>query len=148
LDLSSVPANFQSAFTGAAAKWGSVITGDLEDIPVDAATRKDSTCTNLPSVIDDVFICAFLTAIDGPQGVLGSAGPEFARFGKTVTPSIGYMEFDTADAERLAAAGQFGTVVVSYILSTCVVKRSQHSLALTIALLLYLDMSYLNCIAT
>jgi hypothetical protein len=40
-----------------------------------------SKCLNIPSIIDGVFICATIEPIDGPSGILGSAGPEFARDG-------------------------------------------------------------------
>lgn len=110
LDLSQVPPGSRDAFVSAADRWTEVITGNLE--PVTGTTT--SSCGNLvPPVVDDLFICATVEPIDGKGGVLGSAGPEFARFVPTTIPYIGAMRFDSADIEDLEADGSFGSVIVS-----------------------------------
>jgi hypothetical protein len=79
----------KNAFKAAADRWASVIVGDLPSVRVDG------------EVIDDVVILAQGTAIDGPGGILGQAGPTHIRpaaAGKTkFLPVKGIMSFDTAD---------------------------------------------------
>jgi hypothetical protein len=99
----------------AAARWSEIIVGDLPDKAVaNPATISDS-CNNVPDNIDDVYICASITVIDGVGGVLGQAGPEVGRFGSTIQTLIGFMEFDVADVDALVAAGTFAGVIVSHI---------------------------------
>ena len=74
----------QAAFTTAAARWARIITADVPSVVVDGET------------IDDIVIDASGTAIDGPQGILGQAGPTQLRPGSFL-PAAGVMEFDTAD---------------------------------------------------
>lgn len=137
LDLSEVPEAMRDVFTAAAGRWSQVVVGDLE--PVEGTTT--SSCGNLvPAEIDDLFICATVEEIDGVDGVLGSAGPEFgttyylrvrvgvfhlilrirvcylhiaARFTPTTIPYVGAMRFDLADIEDLKADGSLSGVIVS-----------------------------------
>jgi hypothetical protein len=79
----------KNAFKAAADRWASVIVGDLPSVAVDG------------EVIDDLLILAQGTAIDGPRGILGQAGPTHIRpasAGKfKFLPVKGIMSFDTAD---------------------------------------------------
>jgi hypothetical protein len=90
-------ASQQAIFTAAAARWESVITGELPDV-------------NSGGLIDDVRINASGTAIDGAGGILGSAGPSGFRSG-TSLPYAGSMNFDTADLASLEAAGRLNDVI-------------------------------------
>jgi hypothetical protein len=115
LDLEDVPAAFQGAFDVAATRWEEIITGDLADFTVTDDVRTNSQCTRLPECpIDDLFICATIEPIDGVGDVLGSAGPEYARMvGTLMVPTIGNMQFDSADVANLVADGSFEGIIVS-----------------------------------
>lgn len=101
----------QAAFTNAAAKWESVIFGDVPDIQV---TIPPNAClTGQPGmneIVDDVVIFAAIDSIDGPGKILGQAGPCFVRTFKHL-PVVGIMQFDSADVATLIAGGSFGLVI-------------------------------------
>lgn len=88
----------QAAFTTAAARWGRIITADVPSVVVAGET------------IDDIVIDASGTAIDGPQGILGQAGPTQLRPGSFL-PAAGVMEFDTADLTAMEADGSLVNVI-------------------------------------
>ena len=88
----------QAAFTTAAARWERIITADVPSVVVDGET------------IDDIVIDASGTAIDGPQGILGQAGPTQLRPGSFL-PAAGIMEFDTADLSAMQADGSLVNVI-------------------------------------
>ena len=88
----------QAAFTTAAARWARIITADVPSVVVDGET------------IDDIVIDASGTAIDGPQGILGQAGPTQLRPGSFL-PAAGVMEFDTADLSAMEADGSLVNVI-------------------------------------
>jgi hypothetical protein len=89
------------AFAQAEVRWEGLITGDLPDVPVNAAA---GTCGGgspaLSETVDDLLILANLSPIDGPGAVLGSAGPCFIRV-PGFLPIVGQMRFDTDDLEFL-----------------------------------------------
>lgn len=94
---SGLTASQQAVFTSAAAKWQSIILGDLVDV----------------GVIDDVRITASGIAIDGVNGILGQAGPTgFRNAANDFIPYQGIMQFDTADLASLESAGQLQNVIV------------------------------------
>jgi subtilisin-like proprotein convertase family protein len=88
----------QAAFTSAAARWARIITADVPSVVVNGET------------IDDIVIDASGTAIDGPQGILGQAGPTQLRPGSFL-PAAGVMEFDTADLSAMEADGSLVNVI-------------------------------------
>jgi Leishmanolysin/Bacterial Ig-like domain (group 1) len=98
----------QAAFTAAAAKWESLIYGDVPDVVL----NRTSVCgvTSTVNTVDDILIFAILDSIDGPGKILGQAGPCMVRSGGGV-PLVGTMVFDTADVAALEASGQFGLVI-------------------------------------
>lgn len=96
LDLKSMPEAYHSFFQGAAMRWSEVIIGELETVTIEEE-REDTSCRALPDEIDNVFICSELEEIDGIDGVLGYAGPEYIRETDGL-PYIGAMFFDVADA--------------------------------------------------
>jgi len=61
--------------------------------------------------VDDVRIFARIDSIDGPGGVLGSAGPCFIRLPEGLTV-LGQMTFDSADVAALNAAGSLNSVIL------------------------------------
>lgn len=101
----------QAAFTNAAAKWESIIFGDVPDIQV---TIAPNTCLQgqpgVNEIVDDVVIFAAIDSIDGPGKILGQAGPCFVRTFKHL-PVVGVMQFDSADVANLIAGGSFGLVI-------------------------------------
>ncbi len=91
----SLTASQQATFTAAEAFWEASITGYIGAITVAS-----------------VSIAATAPAIDGPGGILGSAGPTFVSIQSgLVLPTAGTMMFDTADVGILEAAGTLGEVI-------------------------------------
>jgi hypothetical protein len=93
----------KNAFKVAADRWASVIVGDLPSVRVDG------------EVVDDLLILAQGTAIDGPRGILGQAGPTHIRpasAGKSkFLPVKGIMSFDTADLKAMQKDGTLKDVI-------------------------------------
>lgn len=84
----------------------------------DAATRWDGLLdTSFPALETPVGILAGLriearvAALDGPEGVLGQAGPTLLR-PEDERPVAGIMEFDSADLDRLEAEGALADVIL------------------------------------
>lgn len=101
----------QAAFTSAAAKWESIIFGDVPDIQVTIAPGSCGTGSpGLNEIVDDIVIFAIIDSIDGPGKILGQAGPCFVRKFKNF-PVVGVMQFDSADVATLIAGGSFGLVI-------------------------------------
>lgn len=112
--ITTMTPNEQAAFTVAAAKWESVIFGDVPDIPITPVNLPAKSCgTGSPAlneIVDDVVIFAIIDSIDGRGKILGSAGPCIVRQVKHL-PIVGVMQFDSADVADLIAAGSFGLVI-------------------------------------
>ncbi len=89
----------QAAFTTAAERWSRVITADVPSVIVEGET------------VDDIVIDADGMAIDGPQGILGQAGPTQLRPGSFL-PAAGMMSFDSADLAMMEADGSLVSVIV------------------------------------
>jgi hypothetical protein len=89
----------EESFHAAAKRWSRVIVGDMPAVRVG---NED---------IDDVVIYAQGIRIDGPEGILGRAGPVRLRYGTNI-PAVGRMEFDTADLARMEADGSLQAVIV------------------------------------
>ena len=102
----------RDAVAAAQARWESLILGDLENVRLRAA---EGTCgSDSPAVddlIDDVVIFVMLEPIDGPGGVLGSAGPCYIRNANALTV-LGAMRFDSADLGELEAEGLLEAVIL------------------------------------
>jgi LysM repeat protein len=113
---SSPTASQRAAFDGAAGRLRAVITADLPSVFV---TLPAGSCgSNSPSIseaIDDVLILVTLEPIDGPGGVLGSAGPCVIRSAGGL-PLLGRMRFDTADLNQLESDGRLGQVILHEML--------------------------------
>lgn len=93
----------KNAFKAAADRWTRVIVGDLPSVQVDG------------EVIDDLLILAQGSAIDGPGGILGQAGPTHLRpasAGRAAfIPAKGMMAFDTADLRKMEQNGTLKDVI-------------------------------------
>jgi hypothetical protein len=87
----------QTVFINAAAKWESIIRGELPDV----------------GGVDDVSIDADGVFIDGAGNILGQAGPTAIRnAANKFVPYRGMMEFDSADLSSMEADGSLVNVIV------------------------------------
>ncbi len=100
----------RAAFNSAVERWQRVILGDLplEPGPIPAT---GSLCEAVNEDVDDLVIFVRLETIDGPGGVLGSAGPCWVRDQGFLT-IVGGMRFDIADLATLEANGQLQSVML------------------------------------
>lgn len=90
----------QTAFTHAADYFVTVITADLPGS--DGLYRG--------KLIDDLYITAEVTTIDGTSGILGQAGPN-AIWTQTQLTAAGQMKFDVADAIDFYNRGLWDDIV-------------------------------------
>jgi hypothetical protein len=100
---SGFTASQRAIFEQAAAKWESIIVGDLPN------------ATYGGTIVDDLMINASSSAIDGVGGTLGQAGYDRARTSGTQLPYHGSMEFDSADMASMEANGTLLNVIVHEI---------------------------------
>ena len=101
-------------FETAAAKWQSIIVGDVPDATGVIPARSCGSGIPTPSFrggLDDALIDVLLQPIDGPGAVLGSAGPCLARSEDLLT-LYGVMFFDTDDLAFLQENDVLDEVVV------------------------------------
>lgn len=101
----------RAAFAAAEARWEQLIIGDTTDVDLSDAPATRSTC-GIPSRfenIDDILIEVNLGPIDGPGGILGSAGPRCLVSG---LPFSGVMNFDSADIARMVSEGTLEAVIL------------------------------------
>jgi hypothetical protein len=109
------PAEADAAFTAAVERVRAMVIGDLPDILV-TTSNLASTCgisypqVPLNEVVDDVLIYAAVASIDGPGGILASAGPCILRIGGR-SSVLGLMRFDGDDLPGLIARGQLADIV-------------------------------------
>ncbi len=93
----------KQAFKSAAARWTTVIVGDLPPVTVDGEH------------IDDVLIVARGASIDGQGKILGQAGPTHLRPASAARgaflPARGEMTFDSADLQSMAEDGTLDDVI-------------------------------------
>lgn len=109
--LTPMTASQQAAFTSAATRWETLIYGDVPDVPLSfGAGRCGSNSPKVNETVDDVIIFASIDSIDGPDGILGQAGPCVVRSGSQF-PVLGVMEFDVADVAWMESEGQFDLVI-------------------------------------
>ncbi|MEK6689304.1 MAG: leishmanolysin-related zinc metalloendopeptidase [Gemmatimonadota bacterium] len=100
-----------AAFTMAADRWKQIILGDVEDVQVTFPASSSGCFPALNEIIDDLVIYVDLVEIDGPLGVLGSAG--FCLFRNPgFLPVVGRMRFDVADLALLETTGRLEPVIL------------------------------------
>jgi len=101
-------------FKAGAAKWESIIQGDVDATQGGIPRNGCGDGIPLPpfnGVIDDIMINVLLAQIDGPGGILGQAGACLVRFSDGL-PLYGVMFFDTDDLAALEDVGLLDEVVV------------------------------------
>ena len=101
----------QSTFDAAVARWEQILVRGVPDL---VANLPGGACLagSAPiATVDDLVIDVQVTALDGPGGVLGSAGPCFTS-GADGLPRVGLMQFDSADVAGLLSAGQLDEVIL------------------------------------
>jgi hypothetical protein len=102
----------QQAFDDAESRWEDLIRGDLPSIPINVGANScGSGSPAITETVDDLLILVTLESIDGPGGILGSAGPCFIRTASNL-PIVGRMRFDTADLASLESNGQLEAVIL------------------------------------
>jgi hypothetical protein len=101
-------------FGTAAAKWESIIHGDVDATEGEIPANGCGASIPLPAfngVIDDIMINVLLQEIDGPGGILGQAGACFVRLSDGL-PLYGVMFFDTEDLDFLEQNNLLDEVIV------------------------------------
>ncbi len=105
--VGETPPNLRHDFVAAAMRWMEVIIGDLPNGQVNIpAGFCAASSPALNEIVDDMVIFAQILTIDGPGNILGQAGACLERSGSLLT-SVGWMEFDVADAVNLNNQGRF-----------------------------------------
>jgi len=110
--LASATTRQQQAVANAVARWQSVITKDLTDIPVSAAAN--ACFAGQPAInerVDDIIIYVEFVNIDGAGQTLGEAGPCFIR-SDNMLPVIGHLKLDAADLALMERTGTLDDVVM------------------------------------
>lgn len=87
------------AFQMAAARWESIITGDLPDVSTDIG------------IVDDIVLDVAIIDIDGEAGTLAQAEPTRFR-ASSLLPSRGIVEIDRADIARLEAENRLVDTII------------------------------------
>jgi hypothetical protein len=104
----------QDAFEAAQRRWEGVIRetigGATYTLPKGQCGSADSTHDE---VVRDVLIFARIDSIDGPNNILGSAGPCIVRRlpNQHYVPLIGRMQFDSADMQLMSTTGRLVNVI-------------------------------------
>lgn len=110
--MTPMTATQRTAFTNSAARWATLVRGDL---PNAAGSLPEGACgegtPSMNTTYDDLLIFAGVEDIDGPGSVLGQAGWCARRSGGGL-PVIGVMAFDAADLATLESSNQLGNVIL------------------------------------
>ena len=110
--IGSPSASQQATVQSAAAKWNSVITGDLPNASVNLSAGACGVGHPAYSgTVDDLVVFVEFVSLDGPGGTLGSAGPCWVR-GGSLLPIFGSVRMDAADVANLESAGRLYDVVL------------------------------------
>lgn len=104
----------QAVFEAAAARWAEVIVGKLPEVHVDIDTGQCGSTTPIDRTVDDLLIIVQVEYIDGPGGILGSAGPCLVR-GGSILPALGRVRLDEADVNQMLQNGTLYDVVLHEI---------------------------------
>jgi len=105
----------QQAFVDAKARWEAVITNDIPSTYLykkGASCWRSNTILSEDKVIDDLLIFAGVVTMDGPLGILGSAGPCIVSQNSGEYSRVGLMEFDIDDVEMMVNDGSWEGVIL------------------------------------
>jgi hypothetical protein len=111
----------KALFTNAAARISALVTGDIPDVPL-VNFDVGAVCgfPELPvlnETIDDLVIYASVQDIDGPGRILAEAGPcAFRGRSQGYLTTIGVMEFDSSDLDRIGTNGTLQDVITHEML--------------------------------
>ncbi len=113
-DPSQLTAGLGDLFEQTVARWEAVLEGNLAPFRVQRAGLLHCTeAVEHPSarIVDDLLVFATVARIDGPGGIIASAGPCVIRDTDGL-PVVGTMSFDAADADGLMESGHLaGTLL-------------------------------------
>ena len=117
--IDEVSESIQTAFDDATDYWTSILAGtELPNVPLEEDFElgcSSITARNSLSTVDDLAIVASVREIDGPGGILASAGLCGIRAGEEGLPFMGAMLFDIADLQRLEDEGDLEEVILHEI---------------------------------
>ena len=99
------------SFGPAVRRWSRIIVGDVSDRVVPRNVRP-TPCGPYPSLVDDLYVCAAYQPLDGPGGVIGTAGATLARSDEGWLPYAGVILFDEADVGNMRDNDNFGKRIV------------------------------------
>ena len=104
-----------SALVAAAARWMSIVSGDLGDVDFSPNPVPANSCLQgqpvVSNTVDDLRVYIDIKPIDGPLGALGQAGPCQIRTTSRL-PVLGFMQLDVADLTRLEQDGDLADVTL------------------------------------
>ena len=94
---------WMEAFGRARDRWQEIIVQDgLAPIDIRASFPKEQIATELPAIVDDLYVACNVVSIDGPGNVIGTAGPNLVKdFDGIAVPLSGVMRFDKDDVDTL-----------------------------------------------
>ncbi len=106
------------AFVAARERVSRMITGDLPDAAVDVSAQEMAGCLGraLHETVDDLLVLVQVAPIDGAGNVLGQSRACLRRGSGSALPVVGYMWFDSADLDRVEAAGSLDALVLHEML--------------------------------
>jgi hypothetical protein len=116
----AIDPTIQDAFTTAARRIQGMVVGALSPVQLTAFDISSCGTTGVPPLtetVTGVILYAQVAPIDGPGGVLGSAGPCFIRVSSGLS-LIGVMNFDVADLQTLASTNRLNSVILHEMLHT------------------------------
>jgi hypothetical protein len=127
----------KALFTNAAARISALVTGDIPDVPL-VNFNVGAVCgfPELPvlnETIDDLVIYASVQDIDGPGKILAQAGPcAFRGRGQGYLTTIGVMEFDSSDLDRIGGNGTLQDVITHEMLHVLGIGTLWYAQGLTV----------------
>lgn len=100
VDFSGVPARYRAPFSSAAQRWNEIIMSPKRQALINGVVQTVG-----------VHITATVRPIDGPNGILGQAGPREVLQSDGL-PVNGIMDFDEADVESMLQRGTLQDVIL------------------------------------
>ena len=114
--IDEVSSSVQEAFDDAVDYWSSILAAtELPDVRLEEDFRLgcwDITTDQRLQTVDELVIVASVREIDGPRGILASAGWCGLRAEEPQLPFMGAMQFDVEDLEALEAGGDLKEVIL------------------------------------